>query len=78
MVYLPRSQINVPRDRHLGNSSHLNVCSLMVYALLNLRRSILNDSKTAENKLPEDGRWSVLFVFVRPGVQENFNLPTAW
>jgi hypothetical protein len=49
-----------------------------VCALLNLRRSILNDSRTAENKLTEDGRWSVLFVFVRPGVQENSNLPAAW
>jgi hypothetical protein len=25
MLYLCRSQINVPRDRRLGNSSHLNV-----------------------------------------------------
>jgi hypothetical protein len=28
MLYLPWSQINVPRDRHLGNSSHLNVAVL--------------------------------------------------
>ena len=42
------------------------------------KEKYLNDSRPAENKLTEDGRWSVLLVFVRPGVQENFNLPAAW
>lgn len=64
MLYLLRSQSNVPRDRHLGNSSHLNVADV--------GGGILNEPQTAKDVLKRGRAQVALF----PGVPRSFNVLT--
>ena len=81
MLYSGRSQINVPRDRRLGNSSHLNVAvscarppaSVEGFGSANLRRGILRTLETA--KVALDPRMDAISAV---GVQKISKLLTAW
>ena len=71
MLYLRRSQINVPRDRHLGNSSHLNVADEWVFEILNLKRGILTTLKPAKEVLTRGRALVVAFSVSIPGAQRS-------
>ena len=66
MLYLPRSQINVPRDRHLGNSSHLNVAD--VVSSFNREEIFLNKPQPAKDVLKRGRAQAALL----PGVLRSF------
>jgi len=70
MLYLPRSQINVPRDRHLGNSSHLNVAD--VVSSFNREEIFLNKPQPAKDVLKRGRAQAALL----PGVPRSFDVLT--
>lgn len=75
MLYLLRSQINVPRDRHLGNSSHLNVADegLAVFETVG---EVFGNSRTAREVLDKrTGAGRVQSSFSNPASKE---LQTAY
>lgn len=62
MLYLLRSQINVPRDHPLGNSSHLNVAEKV--SKFETLGEVFDDSQDSKRSfLLEEGRGLCLFAF---------------
>jgi hypothetical protein len=77
MLYLPWSQINVPRDRHLGNSSHLKCCRRRV-EYIEPKGEYLKTLKTAQAILEmRKGAGCAFSVFV-PGALRISTVLAAW